>query len=260
MTTSCQASARSSTARSAGPSRARSSSCTTRAATALRPWLRSRRSSPACASAATRWSRCRSWCSTTRRRATRTSPVCRARAASAAGSGSARAGRRSTPDVGDAIPTRLGRELDRLAAAVRLHVHEGVDLAVERDVELALLDALIEPGAAEDETSQPVHQRALGRADELGPALVDVLAQRRCRLGDLAVDDQVDQILGLILLDGAGEEAELAGRLLTALAEVTLVEREPQLAVLEDEVIARAVVTASVHERRDHMLESSPPV
>ena len=86
-----------------------------------------------------------------------------------------------------------------------------------------------------------------------------MLAERRGGVGDLAVDDQIDQVLGLVLLDGAAEEAELAGRLLAALAEVTLVEREAQLAVLEDEVVARAVVPASVHGRRDHMWESSPP-
>ena len=106
--------------------------------------------------------------------------------------------------------------------------------------------------------SQWTSERSDG-PDELGPAVVDVLAQRRGRLGDLAVDDEVDQILGLVLLDGARQEAELARRLLAALAEVTLVEREPQLSVLEDEVVARAVVTASVHGRRDHMLESCPP-
>ncbi len=56
----------------------------------------------------------------------------------------------------------------------------------------------------------------------------------------------------------SAQEAELPGRLLAALAEVALVEREAQLSVLEDEVVARAVVPASVHGRRDHMWESFP--
>ena len=71
-----------------------------------------------------------------------------------------------------------------------------------------------------------MHERSLGGSDELGPALVDVLAQRRGGVRDLAVDDEVDQILRLVLLDRAAQKAELARRLLAALAEVTLVERE----------------------------------
>ena len=35
-------------------------------------------------------------------------------------------------------------------------------LDVEGDVELALLDALVEPRGAEDEAAQPVHERAVG--------------------------------------------------------------------------------------------------
>jgi hypothetical protein len=53
---------------------------------------------------------------------------------------------------------------------------------VEGDVELALLDALVEPRGAEHEPAQPVHERALGGADELGPAVVDVLAERGRRV------------------------------------------------------------------------------
>jgi hypothetical protein len=74
-----------------------------------------------------------------------------------------------------------------------------------------------------------------------------VLAERGGGIGDLAVDDEVDQILGLVLVDRALEEAELARGLLAALAEVAFVEREPQLAVFEHEVFAGAVIPASVH-------------
>ena len=70
---------------------------------------------------------------------------------------------------------------------------------VEVDVELALLDALVEPGAAEHEPPQPVHERALGRADQLGPAVVDVLAQGRGGVEDLAVDGEVDEVFELLL-------------------------------------------------------------
>jgi hypothetical protein len=92
-----------------------------------------------------------------------------------------------------------------------------------------------------------VHQGALGGADQLGPALVDVLAQGGRGVGDLAVDDEVDEVFGLVLLDGPADEAEFACRLLATLAEVALVEGEPQFSVLEHEIVARAVVAASVH-------------
>ena len=100
------------------------------------------------------------------------------------GRGRDRQGPRERPGAGlaavrDAAPGGLGRELDRLAAALGLHVDEAADLFVEGDPELALVDALVEPRPAEHEPAQPVHERALGRSDELGPAVVDVLAQRR---------------------------------------------------------------------------------
>src|SRR5947209_376784 len=77
--------------------------------------------------------------------------------------------------VGDVAPGGLGRELDQLVAAFRLRVAEAVGRLVVEDLELALDDPLVEPGAAEDEAAQPVHERALGGADELGPAGVYVL-------------------------------------------------------------------------------------
>ena len=85
----------------------------------------------------------------------------------------------------------------------RLHVGEAAGLLVEGDVQLALVDALVEPRAAEHQAAQPVHQRALGRPDQLGPAVVDVLAERRGGVGDLAVDGEVDEVFELLLARGA---------------------------------------------------------
>ena len=63
-----------------------------------------------------------------------------------------------------------------------------------------------------------MHERALGRADELGPAVVDVLAERGGRVVDLAVDGEVDEVLELVLVEAAADEAELQRGLLAALA------------------------------------------
>ena len=63
-------------------------------------------------------------------------------------------------------------------------------------------------------------------------------------LVNLAVDGEVHKVLALIVAEGAVHEAELAGGLLDALGEVTFVEREPQLAVLEHVVRAGLVVAS----------------
>src|SRR5215207_9924935 len=153
--------------------------------------------------------------------------------------------------VGDAAPGGLGGELDRLAVPVRLHVGERVALGVVLDVQLALLDALVEPRGAEHQASEPVHEGSLRGAAQLGPAVVDVLAQLGGRVLDLAVDGEVHQVLQLLVLQAVGHEAELQRRLLTALTEVALVEGEAKLPVLEYEVLARFVVPATpLHERR----------
>jgi hypothetical protein len=95
-----------------------------------------------------------------------------------------------------------------------------------------------------------VDQGAFGGTVQVGPALVDVLAEVGVRVGDLAVDGEVDEVLALVVTQGAVDEAELARRLFHALGEVTLVEREPQLAVLENVVRARLVIASpgGVHE------------
>jgi hypothetical protein len=118
-----------------------------------------------------------------------------------------------------------------------------VGLVVEDELELALLDALVEPGAAENQAAQPVDERPVGRAVQAGPGSVDVLAQGGGGVDDLAVHREVDQVLALLVLEGSVDKAEPDGGQLDALGEVTLVEREAQLAVLEHVVGARLVVS-----------------
>ncbi len=147
--------------------------------------------------------------------------------------------------VGDAAPGGLFGELDQILAAVRLDVAEGLGALVEDDVELPLLDALVEPGAAEDEPAQPVDEAAVGGADQLLPVLVDVLAESGAGLGDLAADGEVEEVVELLLAEALGDEAEFHCRLLDALPEVLLVEGKAQLAVLQNVVGARLVVTSA---------------
>src|SRR5437588_157069 len=64
-------------------------------------------------------------------------------------------------DVRDPVPARFGSQADRLVPAVGLDVDERIGAIVKPDVELALLDPLVKPGATEDETAQPMDERAL---------------------------------------------------------------------------------------------------
>ena len=109
-------------------------------------------------------------------------------------------------------------------------------LVVEDDVELALLDPLVEPGATEDEPAKPVDEALVGRADELGPVLVDVLAEGGGRLADLAVHRELEQVVQLVAREPVLDEVELHGRLFDPLGKVLFVEGEAELAVLEDVV------------------------
>src|ERR1700742_737342 len=136
--------------------------------------------------------------------------------------------------VGDAPPRRLLGELDELGAAVGLDVAEGLGALVEDDVELALLDPLVEPGAAEDEAADPVDEAAVGGTDEVLPVLVDVLAEAGAGLGDLAADREVEEVVDLLRAQPLVDEGQLDGRLLDPLREVLLVEGAAELAVLED--------------------------
>ena len=110
------------------------------------------------------------------------------------------------------VPGRHGRELEQGAAAARLGVAEVAALLVPRDLEQALLDAVVEPGAAEDELAQPVDERlALEQADAL-PVADEVAAERAPRLGDPAVRGELDQVGGLLLVEVVRRDQTRAGR------------------------------------------------
>jgi hypothetical protein len=73
-----------------------------------------------------------------------------------------------------------------------------------------------------------------------------VLAQGGGGIVDLAVDHQVHEVLELVVVEPAIDEAELERRLLAALGEVEVVEREAQLPVFEHEVLPGVVVASTL--------------
>ncbi len=90
-----------------------------------------------------------------------------------------------------------------------------------------------------------MHQASLGAGDQLAPVLVDVLAQLGCRLADLTVHGQLDEVLEFLRPQPRMGEIELHGSLFHALGEVALIEREAKLPVLENVVGARLVVASA---------------
>ena len=63
------------------------------------------------------------------------------------------------------MPGRHGRELEQGPVAARVAVRELGFLVVPVHLEQPLLDAMVEPGAAEDELAQPVDERLAANSD-----------------------------------------------------------------------------------------------
>jgi hypothetical protein len=89
-----------------------------------------------------------------------------------------------------------------------------------------------------------VHERPLGRAVQLAPRVVDVVAQAGSGVLHVAVDGEVHQVLTLGVLELAVDKTQLHSGLFDPLGEVTLVERETKLPIFEDIVGARLIIAA----------------
>ncbi len=110
------------------------------------------------------------------------------------------------------MPGRHRRELEQRAAAARVAVGELGAVVVPDDLEQALLDAVVEPGAAEDELAQPVDERlALDEGDTL-PVANEVAAERAAGLVDAALRRQLDEVGRLVVVQLVRlEQPELDG-------------------------------------------------
>src|SRR5205823_2298581 len=99
------------------------------------------------------------------------------------------------------VPARHGGELEERTAAARVAVGElGVRL-VPDDLEQVLLDAVVEPGAAEDQFAQPVDERlALDERDAL-PVPDEVPPERAARLVDAPLGGELDEVGGLVVVE-----------------------------------------------------------
>jgi len=92
------------------------------------------------------------------------------------------------------VPGGNRRELEQRAAAARVSVGELRAVVVPRHLEEALLDAVVEPGAAKDELPQPVHERLVADEGDPLPVADQVLAQSAAGLLDPAFGSELHEI------------------------------------------------------------------
>src|SRR4029079_6366705 len=156
----------------------------------------------------------------------------------------------STPEL-KLVPGRRRRQLEQRAFAAGLEVGELRGPFVPGHVEPAVLDAWVEPAAAEDELPQPVDERlALDQREPL-PVTHEIPAELAPRLLDHAVRGQLAQVLGLVRVELVlVHEPKSERRRADALGEVGGVEAEAEPQELDDDVVARRVVVR-IHARED---------
>src|SRR4051794_30968126 len=75
------------------------------------------------------------------------------------------------------VPGRHGREVEQRAAPVGVAVAEVAGALVPRDLELADLDLVVEPRAAEDQLAQPVDERLAADERHAFPVADEVAAE-----------------------------------------------------------------------------------
>src|SRR5581483_11049241 len=156
----------------------------------------------------------------------------------------------SAPEL-EGVPARHRRELEQRASAARLGVAEVARVLVPGDLEQALLDAVVEPRAAEDELAQPVDERLAVHERHPLPVPDDVAPERGARLADAPVRGQLDEVAGLVLVQVVRlDQPQLHRGGRDALLEVLLVEAEAVAEELDDEVLAGHVVDVAWHARR----------
>src|SRR5436309_9857229 len=85
------------------------------------------------------------------------------------------------------VPGRRGRELEQRARSAGLEVREVGGAVVPGDVETAVLDPVVEPGAAEDQLPEPVDQRLAVHERQALPVTHEVAPELAARFFDQAV-------------------------------------------------------------------------
>ncbi len=149
------------------------------------------------------------------------------------------------------MPGRRRRELEQGPLPARLEVRELGGAVVPRDIQTSVLDAVVEPRAAEDELAEPVDERFPADERQPLPMANEVAAELAARLLDHAVRGELDEVGRLVVVElVVVDEAEPERRRADPLGEVVGVEAEAEAEELDDHVVARRVVV-HVHGKQD---------
>src|SRR5215210_1217516 len=141
------------------------------------------------------------------------------------------------------VPRGHRRELEQRASAERVAIGEVRLRIVPRDLQQPLLDALVEPGAAEDQLPQPVDEGLAAHERDVLPLPDEVLPEPAARLRDASVGGQLDEVARLVVVELVPcDQPELDAGRGDPLLEVGRVEAEPVAQELDLVVLPRPVV------------------
>jgi hypothetical protein len=149
------------------------------------------------------------------------------------------------------VPGRYGSKFEKRPAAPGIPVREVGGVVVPGDLEQALLHAVVEPRAPEDELADPVDERLPVDDREAFPVADEVEPEGAAGLVDAPVRRELDEVGGLFFLElVAAQQPELDGGGGHALLEVEGAEGEAVPKELDDEIVAGGVVGLG-HEEED---------
>jgi hypothetical protein len=149
------------------------------------------------------------------------------------------------------VPGRYWSKFQERTAAPGIPVREVGGVVVPGDLEQALLHAVVEPRAPEDELADPVDERLPVDDRESFPVADEVEPEGAAGLVDAPVRRELDEVGGLFFLElVAAQQPELDGGGSDALLEVEGAEGEAVPEELDDEIVAGGVVGLG-HEEED---------
>jgi hypothetical protein len=151
----------------------------------------------------------------------------------------------------EGVPGGNWRKFEQRPAAPGVAIGEVGGIVVPRNLEEALLDSVVEPGATEDELADPVDERLPVDDREPFPVADEVVPEHAAGLVDPPVRGELDEVGGFLVLELVpAQQPEPDGSGGDALLEVEGAEREAVAEELDDEILAGGVVGLG-HEEED---------
>jgi hypothetical protein len=141
----------------------------------------------------------------------------------------------------------MRRRADAPRPVPRGEVGELPVLILERDLELAFYEPQVQPGAAEHQLAEPVHQAFAVQGEDIVDMLEQVLAERADGKLDDPARDQLHEVGALVVAEQPGfHKAKLHRSHLHSLSEIDAVEPVAETAEFQDVVFAGGVIRVGV--------------